>query len=71
MERSSTRREELLLEPDTLSKVWLMRRMLSQMMASPPSGAGMDIANAQEALNSRMSRTKTNVEFFASLRDDY
>jgi transcription termination factor Rho len=71
MERSSTRREELLLEPDTLSKVWLMRRMLSQMMASPPSGAGMDIANAQEALNGRMSRTKTNVEFFASLRDDY
>ncbi len=71
LERSSTRREELLLEPDILSKVWLMRRMLSQMMAPPPSGAGMDIANAQEALNGRMSRTKTNVEFFASLRDDF
>src|SRR5574337_2001897 len=36
IEKSSTRREEMLLEPDVLSKVWLMRRMLSQMMAPPP-----------------------------------
>jgi transcription termination factor Rho len=71
IERSSTRREELLLEPDTLNRVWLMRRMLSQMMASPPSGAGMDITNAMEALIARISRTKTNVELLASLRDDF
>jgi transcription termination factor Rho len=71
IERSSTRREELLLEPDTLNRVWLMRRMLSQMMASPPGGAGMDITNAMEALMARISRTKTNVEFLASLRDDF
>ena len=71
VERSSTRREELLLEPDTLNRVWLMRRMLSQMMASPPSGAGMDITNAMEALIARISRTKTNVELLASLRDDF
>ncbi len=72
VERSSTRREELLLEPDVLSKVWLMRRMLSQMMASPPSGAGMDITNAMEAVTTRISRTKTNTEFFATLaRDDF
>ncbi len=71
IERSSTRREELLLEPDTLNRVWLMRRMLSQMMASPPGGAGMDMTNAMEALIARISRTKTNVELLASLRDDF
>ncbi len=71
VERSSTRREELLLEPDTLNRVWLMRRMLSQMMAPPPGGAGMDITNAMEALIARISRTKTNVELLASLRDDF
>jgi transcription termination factor Rho len=71
VERSSTRREELLLEPDTLNRVWLMRRMLSQMMAQPPGGAGMDITNAMEALIARISRTKTNVELLASLRDDF
>ena len=71
IERSSTRREELLLEPDTLNRVWLMRRMLSQMMAQPPGGAGMDITNAMEALIARVSRTKTNVELLASLRDDF
>jgi transcription termination factor Rho len=71
IERSSTRREELLLEPDTLNRVWLMRRMLSQMMAQPPGGAGMDITNAMEALIARISRTKTNVELLASLRDDF
>ena len=71
IERSSTRREEMLLEPDVLSKVWLMRRMLSQMMASPPGGAGMDITNAVEALIARVSRTKTNAELLMGLRDDF
>jgi transcription termination factor Rho len=70
IERSSTRREEMLLEPELLSKSWLMRRMLGQMMASPPSGAGLDLTNAMEALINRMSRTKSNIEFLAGLRDD-
>ncbi len=71
IDRSSTRREELLLEPDVMSKVWTMRRMLSQMMAPPPMGAGMDTTNAMEALIARLGRTKTNTEFLASLRDDF
>jgi transcription termination factor Rho len=71
IERSSTRREELLIEPDVLSKVWLMRRMMGQMMAPPPAGAGFDITNAMEALIARMNRTKTNTELLASLRDDF
>jgi transcription termination factor Rho len=45
--------------------------MLSQMMAPPPGGAGMDITNAMEALIARISRTKTNVELLASLRDNF
>ncbi len=69
IERSSTRREELLFDQEMLNKVWLMRRMLSQMTASPPGGAGMDITNAMEALLSRLGRTRTNVEFLASLRE--
>jgi len=68
IERSSTRREELLLDPETLSKAWLIRRMLDQ-MANPSSGSGMSDAQAVEALLARMARTKTNVEFLATLRD--
>src|SRR5258706_1734581 len=40
--KSATRREELLLGPDVLQRVWTMRRMLGQMIAEPPNGAGMD-----------------------------
>jgi transcription termination factor Rho len=70
IDRSSTRREELLLEKDALARVWLMRRMLSQLMASPPGGAGYDIAAATEVLIERVSRTKSNAEFLALLNRD-
>jgi transcription termination factor Rho len=70
IERSSTRREELLLEHDLLQKVWTMRRMLSQLMAQPPSGAGYDISTATEALIERMRKTKTNEEFLTTLTKD-
>jgi transcription termination factor Rho len=70
LERSGTRREELLLDEETLQKVWLMRRMFSQMVTPPPSGAGYDIANATEALLQRLAKTKTNKEFLDSLYKD-
>ncbi len=70
IERSSTRREELLLDKETLEKVWIMRKMTSYMMASPPSGAGMDITGALEALLDRLSRTRNNKEFLATLSKD-
>ncbi len=70
MERSSTRREELLLGPDILQRVWLMRRMYLQMIGSPPQGAGMDPAVATEAILQRMSRTRSNQEFLESLTED-
>jgi len=70
IERSSTRREELLLGPDILQRVFLMRRMYLQMVGSPPQGAGMDAAVATEAILNRMLKYKTNMEFLESLTED-
>jgi transcription termination factor Rho len=70
IDRSSTRREELLLGPDITQRVWLMRRMFSQMISSPPAGAGMDVSNATEALLQRMSRTENNMEFIETLTEE-
>jgi transcription termination factor Rho len=70
IERSSTRREELLLGADILQRVWLMRRMLSQMMAPPPNGAGMDMTNATEAVIDQLRRTESNEEFLQFLTDN-
>ena len=70
IERSSTRREELLLGPDILQRVWLIRRMYLQMVGNPPQGAGMDSAVATEAILQKMIRTKTNQELLESLMED-
>jgi len=71
IERSSTRREDLLLGPDILKRAWLMRRMYLQMIASSPHGAGMDAAVATEAVLQQMMRAKNNLEFLESLNGDY
>ncbi len=70
IERSSTRREELLLGPDMLQRVWLMRRMYLQMITQQPQGAGMDTAVATEAIFQRMMRVKTNQDFLENLTED-
>jgi len=67
IERSGTRREELLLDSYTLNKVWTMRRMFAYMTSPPPSGAGMDLADAMQALLSHMAKTKNNKEFLETL----
>jgi transcription termination factor Rho len=67
IERSSTRREELLLTPEILQRVWLMRRMYLQMVGQAPQGAGMDPAVATEAILNKMNRTKDNIEFLEAL----
>jgi transcription termination factor Rho len=69
IEKSSTRREELLLDPETLQRVWLMRRMYLQMVSNPPQGAGMDTAVATEAILQKLEKTKTNEEFLNTLTD--
>src|SRR3990172_3266279 len=70
IERSSTRREELLLGPDITPLVWLVRRMYSHMVTPPPNGAGMDITNATEAIIQRLARTDNNQEFLETLSED-
>lgn len=70
IERSSTRREELLLSRDELQRVYLMRRMLSQLMVPPPNGAGYEMSAATEALLKRLRGTSTNYEFLETLTKD-
>jgi transcription termination factor Rho len=70
IERSSTRREDLLLGPDLLQRVWLMRRMFIQMISPPPQGAGMDNSVATEAIITRMERARNNIEFLENLTKD-
>ncbi|TET82276.1 MAG: transcription termination factor Rho [Anaerolineales bacterium] len=70
IDRSSTRREELLLGPDITQRVWLMRRMFSHMITPPPNGAGMDITNATEAIIQRISHTENNLEFLETLTEE-
>lgn len=70
IERSSTRREELLLGPDITPRVWLMRRMYDAMVTPPPHGAGMDPTTATEAILQRLARTANNQEFLETLSED-
>jgi transcription termination factor Rho len=67
IERSSTRREELLLGPDITPRVWLIRRMFSHMIASPPNGAGMDPTAATEAILQKLAQSENNLEFLELL----
>jgi transcription termination factor Rho len=70
IERSSTRREELLLGPDITPRVWLMRRMVAQMVSPPPNGAGLDVTQATEAILTRLEQTENNMEFLETLTKD-
>lgn len=69
IERSSTRREELLLGNEKLQKVWLMRRMYLQMITPSPNGAGMDTAIGTEAILQRMAKAKNNDVFLDTLSE--
>jgi len=66
IERSSTRREELLLSGDELQRVYTMRRMLAHLMDTP----GYDISSATGAVLQRMRETDTNYEFLETLTRD-
>ncbi|MEJ2759054.1 MAG: transcription termination factor Rho [Anaerolineales bacterium] len=68
IDRSSTRREELLLGPDLTQRVWLMRRMYGQMVTDPPKGAGMSMVQATEAILSQMAKTDDNMDFMETLK---
>ena len=56
--RSGTRREELLLRQDVLQKIWILRKLLYP----------MDDLEATEFLLDKVKATKNNAEFFDSMR---
>lgn len=62
IERSGTRREELLQDEATLKQVWLLRRMVSIISQDSPNST-----DAAERVIERMNRTKTNGEFLQSI----
>ena len=62
IQRSGTRREELLLGEDTVKQVWLLRRMVS-MVASNAT----NFTDATERVLERLRKTKTNAGFLANL----
>jgi transcription termination factor Rho len=56
--RSGTRREELITSPDELAKIWILRKLLHP----------MDELAAVEFLLDKMKDTKTNADFFESMK---
>jgi transcription termination factor Rho len=55
--RSGTRKEELLLSPEELRRIYILRKVLSD----------MNPVEAMELLVNRMARTKSNAEFLMSM----
>ena len=58
LNKSGTRREELLIKPDQLQKIWILRKLLYS----------MDEIEAMEFILDKMRATKTNIEFFDMMR---
>jgi transcription termination factor Rho len=65
IELSGTRREELLLDEQTLKQVWLLRRMAAMISAD-----SINFVEATERVLERLRRSKTNAEFLANLTKD-
>jgi len=62
IQRSGTRREELLLDEETLKQVWLLRRMVAMVATDPNS-----FVEATERVMDRLRKAQSNAEFLASL----
>lgn len=58
LNKSGTRREELLIEPALLQKIWILRKLLY----------GMDEIEAMEFILDKLRATKTNADFFDLMR---
>jgi transcription termination factor Rho len=59
VEKSGTRKEELLLHPDELSRIWILRRAIN----------GVPPVEAMEMMVNRLKKTKNNIEFLLSMKD--
>ena len=58
IQKSGTRKEELLLEPEDLNRVWVLRKVLNPLSA----------VEAMELLLDKMSKTRSNQDFLASMQ---
>jgi transcription termination factor Rho len=58
IEKSGTRKEELIMHPDELAKVWILRKALN----------GVPAVEAMELLVNRLKKTKSNAEFLMTLQ---
>jgi len=58
LNKSGTRREELLIKPEILQKIWVLRKFISD----------MDEVQAMEFILDKMKATKNNAEFFDMMR---
>jgi len=58
IEKSGTRKEELLLHPDELQKIWILRKALN----------GVPPVEAMELLINRLKKARSNIEFLLSLQ---
>ena len=59
IQKSGTRKEELLLPKEDLNRVWILRKVLTPL--SP--------VEAMELLLSKMAKTKTNADFLSSMNN--
>ena len=59
IEKSGTRKEELLLHPDELSRIWVLRRAIN----------GVPPVEAMEMIVNRLKKTKSNAEFLMSMKE--
>jgi len=59
IEKSGTRKEELLLHPDELNKIWILRKALS----------GVQPVEAMELVVTKLKKTKTNAEFLMTMHE--
>ena len=57
IQKSGTRKEDLLLKQEDMNRIWILRKILSS----------MNPADAMEFLLDKMGQTKSNEEFFASM----
>ncbi len=59
IEKSGTRKEELILHPDELNKVWILRRALN----------GVPAVETMELVVSKLKKTKSNAEFLMTMKE--
>ncbi|RLC96507.1 MAG: transcription termination factor Rho, partial [Chloroflexi bacterium] len=65
IQRSSTRREELLVDEATLKQMWLLRRMIAMI-----SNGSANPTEATQAVLERLAKTRSNAEFLATLNKE-